>query len=239
MNNIYNCLEKKVFNGEKVFSSIHPIRYCFEKALLNNKDKLLIVFSAFSSDEPKYNYINTLKTCDCNKLFILDDYGSKGSYYFGLQGEFTIETSVMSLISYIMSKNNNVTEEEFKEIVDMFSSFGVAEVVTENLIDAVVGVSGSSPAFVYMFIEALADGAVLEGLPRDKAIKMAAQAVLGSAKMVLETGDHPGKLKDNVCSPAGTTIEAVYALEKNNFRGTVIEAVHKAAEKNRNMSANK
>ena len=106
MNNIYNCLEKKVFNGEKVFSSIHPIRYCFEKALLNNKDKLLIVFSAFSSDEPKYNYINTLKTCDCNKLFILDDYGSKGSYYFGLQGEFTIETSVMSLISYIMSKNN-------------------------------------------------------------------------------------------------------------------------------------
>ena len=131
--------------------------------------------------------------------------------------------------------DTSISEEEFKEIVDMFSSFGVAEVVTENLIDAVVGVSGSSPAFVYMFIEALADGAVLEGLPRDKAIKMAAQAVLGSAKMVLETGEHPGKLKDNVCSPAGTTIEAVYALEKNNFRGTVIEAVHKAAEKNRNM----
>lgn len=134
-----------------------------------------------------------------------------------------------------LCKNENVTEEEFKEVIDIFSSFGVAEVVTENLIDAVVGVSGSSPAFVYMFIEALADGAVLEGLPRDKAIKMAAQAVLGSAKMVLETGEHPGKLKDNVCSPAGTTIEAVYALEKNNFRGTVIEAVHKAAEKNRNM----
>lgn len=134
-----------------------------------------------------------------------------------------------------LCKNSNVSDDEFKEIVDIFNSFGVAEVVTENLIDAVVGVSGSSPAFIYMFIEALADGAVLEGLPRDKAIKMAAQAVLGSAKMVLETGEHPGKLKDNVCSPAGTTIEAVYALEKNNFRGTVIEAVHKAAEKNRNM----
>ena len=105
----------------------------------------------------------------------------------------------------------------------------------EHLMDVVVSVSGSAPAYVFMFIEAMADAAVADGMPRAQAYEFAAQAVLGSAKMVLETGEHPGKLKDNVCSPAGTTIEAVYALEKNNFRGTVIEAVHKAAEKNRNM----
>lgn len=134
-----------------------------------------------------------------------------------------------------LCKNNNVLDDEFKGIVKIFESFGRADVIEERLIDAVTGVSGSSPAYVYIFIEALADGAVLEGLPRDKALKMAAQAVLGSAKMVLESGKHPGELKDNVCSPGGTTIEAVYSLEKNNFRGAVIEAVHTASEKNRNM----
>jgi pyrroline-5-carboxylate reductase len=87
-----------------------------------------------------------------------------------------------------------------------------------------------------MFIEALADGAVRDGIPRDKAYKMAAQAVLGAAKMVLETDVHPGKLKDNVCSPGGTTIEAVYTLEKNNFRGTVMEAMKACTDKTKEMS---
>jgi len=87
-----------------------------------------------------------------------------------------------------------------------------------------------------MFIEALADGAVRDGIPRDKAYKMAAQAVLGAAKMVLETGTHPGILKDNVCSPGGTTIEAVYTLEQNNFRGTVMEAMKACTNKNVEMS---
>lgn len=135
-----------------------------------------------------------------------------------------------------LCKNKNVLNDEFEEIVKIFESFGKADVIEERLIDAVVGVSGSSPAYVYMFIEALADGAVLEGLPRDKALKMAAQSVLGSAKMVLESGKHPGELKDNVCSPGGTTIEAVYSLERDNFRGAVIAAVHAASEKNRKMS---
>ena len=91
--------------------------------------------------------------------------------------------------------------------------------------DAVVGVSGSSPAYVFMFIEAMADAAVAEGMPRAQAYEFAAQAVLGSAKMVLETGWHPGKLKDMVCSPAGTTIEAVRVLEEKGFRSAVFEAV--------------
>lgn len=135
-----------------------------------------------------------------------------------------------------LCKNRNVLDDEFKEIVKIFESFGKADIIEERLIDAVTGVSGSSPAYIYMFIEALADGAVLEGLPRDKALKMAAQAVYGSAKMVLDSGRHPGELKDNVCSPGGTTIEAVYSLERNNFRGAIIAAVHAASEKNRNMS---
>ncbi|MBZ9637297.1 pyrroline-5-carboxylate reductase [Clostridium sp. FP1] len=127
--------------------------------------------------------------------------------------------------------NKNITKEELQEVVSIFESFGKVEILEENLIEIVPAVSGSSPAYVYMFIEALGDGAVLQGMPRDKAYRMAAQAVLGAAKMVLETGEHPGKLKDNVCSPGGTTIEAVYTLEKNNFRGSVISAMESCTEK--------
>ena len=93
----------------------------------------------------------------------------------------------------------------------------------EKLINAVVCVSGRSPAYVYLFLEALADSGVKYGLPRKMAYEMAAQAVLGSAKMLLETGQHPGALKDQVCSPGGTTIEAVAALEENGFRNAVMK----------------
>jgi len=127
--------------------------------------------------------------------------------------------------------NKNISKSELEDVVKIFESFGKIEILEEKLIDVVPAVSGSSPAYVYMFIEALGDGAVLQGMPRDKAYKMAAQAVLGSAKMVLETGEHPGKLKDNVCSPGGTTIEAVYTLEKNNFRGSVISAMESCTQK--------
>lgn len=134
-----------------------------------------------------------------------------------------------------ISTNANVSEEDKQVALEIFRSFGEAELVPEKLIDAVVGVSGSSPAYVYMFIEALADGAVMEGMPRAQAYTFAAQAVLGSAKMVLDTKKHPGELKDMVCSPAGTTIDAVKSLEENGFRAAVMEAVHVVAEKNRNM----
>lgn len=132
--------------------------------------------------------------------------------------------------------DGSLIKEEEREVSLIFESLGKVEWVEEKLMDAVTSISGSSPAYVYMFIEALADGGVMQGLPRDKAYKMAAQAVLGSAKMVLETGEHPGQLKDKVCSPGGTTIEAVYSLEKNNFRGTVIEAVKACGEKSKKMS---
>lgn len=132
--------------------------------------------------------------------------------------------------------NANINDVELEEIVNLFKCFSKVEVVEEKYINVVTALTGSSPAYVYMFIEALADGAVLEGLPRDKAYKMAAQAVLGSAKMVLETGKHPGALKDDVCSPGGTTIEAVYSLEKSGFRAAVIESIEKCVRKAENMS---
>lgn len=123
------------------------------------------------------------------------------------------------------------SDEEKQMVQTFFSSFGKVEVVPEHLINAVTVASGSSPAFVYMFIEALADGAVKYGMPRNQAYIFAAQAVLGSAKMVLETGEHPGRLKDNVCSPGGTTIEGVAVLEARGMRSAVIEAASAVFDK--------
>ena len=122
-------------------------------------------------------------------------------------------------------KNANVTDEEFAYVLKLLSSFGLAEAIPESLMDAVVSVSGSSPAYVFMFIEAMADASVADGMPRAQAYKFAAQAVLGSAKMVLETGKHPAELKDMVCSPAGTTLEAVRVLEEKGFRSAVMDAM--------------
>lgn len=131
--------------------------------------------------------------------------------------------------------NENVTEEEIKTVCEILKSFGKAEVIKEFMMDAVVAVSGSAPAYVFMFIEAMADAAVAEGMPRAQAYQFAAQTVLGSARMVLETGKHPGELKDMVCSPAGTTIDAVRVLEQTGFRGSVMECMKVCAEKSRNL----
>ncbi len=131
--------------------------------------------------------------------------------------------------------NKNISKEELEYCKKIFESFGECVELEEKYFDGFIAVAGSSPAYVYMFIEAMADGAVKLGIPRAKAYKMAAQSVLGSAKMVLETGKHPGELKDSVCSPAGTTIEAVAELEKLGFRNSVIQAMDKCAEKSKNM----
>lgn len=135
-----------------------------------------------------------------------------------------------------LTENENVTAAELKAIATIFNSLGESEAVPEYLIHAVTGISGSSPAYVFMFIEAMADAAVLAGMPRAQAYKFAAQAVMGSAKMVLETGKHPGELKDMVCSPGGTTIEAVKTLEDTGFRPSVINAVTSCIEKSKLMS---
>lgn len=134
-----------------------------------------------------------------------------------------------------MSFDADISEAVKAELIALFESFGKAYEVPENLMDVVVGVSGSSPAYIFVLIEAMADGVVAQGMPRDLAYKMASQAVLGSAKMVLETGEHPGSLKDKVCSPGGTTIQAVRELEKRGFRSAVIEAENVCIEKAKSL----
>ncbi|MDD6202338.1 MAG: pyrroline-5-carboxylate reductase [Lachnospiraceae bacterium] len=131
--------------------------------------------------------------------------------------------------------NRLVSQEEKTYILDLFSCLGMASEVPENLMDVVVGVSGSSPAYVFMFIEAIADAAVCMGMPRKQAYEFTAQAVMGSAKLMLETGKHPGELKDMVCSPAGTTIEAVKVLEEKGMRAALMDAVVRCVERSKEL----
>jgi pyrroline-5-carboxylate reductase len=133
-------------------------------------------------------------------------------------------------------KNKNIDENDLNLVKNIFNSFGKAKIVDENMIDAVIGISGSSPAYVFMFIEAMADVAVSYGMKREEAYLFSSQAIMGSAKMVLETNIHPAKLKDMVCSPSGTTIEAVKTLEEEGFRGAIIKGVSSCIEKSKKMS---
>ena len=134
---------------------------------------------------------------------------------------------------YSLGKNATAADGELAK--KLLSAVGIAMQVKESLLDAVTGLSGSGPAYVYQFIEALSDGGVAAGLPRDIATKLAAQTVLGGAKMVLETGIHPGALKDQVTSPGGTTIEGIHELEKGRLRAAVISAVRAATEKSKKL----
>lgn len=131
--------------------------------------------------------------------------------------------------------NERVSAEETAWSLRLMESFGRASLVPESLIDAVGAVSGSSPAYVFMFIEAMADAAVAAGMPRAQAYEFAAQAVYGSAKLVLESGKHPGELKDMVCSPGGTTIQGVRVLEEKGMRGAVMDALQAVVEQTRKL----
>lgn len=132
--------------------------------------------------------------------------------------------------------NDNVSKEELNQVESLFQCFGKTQQLPEAQINAFTSLCGSSPAWIFTAIEAMADGAVLQGLPRQQAYTMAAQAVYGSALMVLETGQHPGVLKDQVCSPGGTTIEAMAELEERGFRSSWIEAIRVCTEKARLLS---
>jgi len=136
--------------------------------------------------------------------------------------------ALVSCALIAMSTSPLFPVERIPEVETILSGAGLVDNLDEALMDSVTSLSGSGPAFVYIFIEALADGGVKAGLPRDKALRYAAQTVLGSAQMVKETGKHPGELKDMVTSPGGTTIAGIAALENGAFRGTVINAIEAA-----------
>ncbi|MEF2560752.1 MAG: pyrroline-5-carboxylate reductase [Eggerthellaceae bacterium] len=131
--------------------------------------------------------------------------------------------------------NELVSADEVAYVVSLLESFGSAVELKETLLDVSATVGGCTPAYTYMFIEAIADAGVAEGLTRQQAYQIAAQAVMGSAKMVLETGKHPGELKDQVTSPSGSTIVGVQSLEEHAFRGTVIRALRDATAKSRTL----
>ena len=133
--------------------------------------------------------------------------------------------------------DSTFTKDDFDFVKGIFDAIGKTRILPERLFDGVVALSGSSPAYVYMMIEAMADAAVREGIPRVHAYEMAAQSVLGSALMVMSTGTHPAALKDAVCSPGGTTIEAVAELERKGFRSAIMDAMKVCSEKSREMSS--
>lgn len=133
------------------------------------------------------------------------------------------------------ARGGTATPEDAGLVERMFSTVGLAVELPESLLDAVTGLSGSGPAYVYEIIEALSDGGVRMGLPRDVATRLAAQTVLGAARMVLETGEHPAALKDAVASPGGTTIAGLYALQRGGLRGLLMEAVEEATERSREL----
>lgn len=135
----------------------------------------------------------------------------------------------------VLCRNENVSDSEFAFVMEIFSRSGKVCEQSESLIDSCTAINGSGPAYVFMFIEALADAAVKGGIKRDDAYLLAAQTVLGSAKMVLDSKIHPAVLKDMVCSPGGTTIEAVASLEEDGFRAAVIKAADVCAKKAKEM----
>lgn len=137
--------------------------------------------------------------------------------------------------AFALCSDNDLTEEEMAAATELFAAIGVVEKVPEHLIDAVCGLSGGGPAYVAMFIEAMADGGVKQGLPRATAYRLAAQTCLGTAKMILDMGIHPGQLKDMVTSPGGTTIEGCEALERGGMRAAVIDCINAGAEKSRKL----
>ncbi|MGC4018543.1 MAG: pyrroline-5-carboxylate reductase [Muricomes sp.] len=137
--------------------------------------------------------------------------------------------------AFVLCSDNTLNEEETVLMEELFVSIGIVEWVSEKLMDVACGLSGGGPAYAAMFIEALADGAVKQGLPRETAYKLASQTCLGTAKMILDTKIHPGALKDMVTSPGGTTIEGVEALEQGGFRYSVMNCIKAATEKSKSL----
>lgn len=213
------------------FKDNYQINTCSnEIEVVNNCDYLLIGVKPIVVE----NVLNKIKPVITNQVIISIVAGYSNDKYEVLlpnTHHLTIMPNTPAKVKAgltLFEKDNTLIKEELDYVTSMFESIGEVCLINNEQMVAASAISGCGPAFVYMFIEALADGGVLNGLPRDVAYKLASQMVLGSAKMVKDTNLHPGILKDQVCSPGGITIKGVKALEANNFRNAVIEAVDKS-----------
>lgn len=223
-------------DGRKKAEQTYGIRMTSDNGKVARESDII-----FLAVKPQFyeEVINEIKKNVCNdKIFVSIAPGKTLKWMESILGESAKIVRTMpntpALVGEGMTaicSNSQVTEQELEEVKELLSACGQVEVVSEKLMDVVVGVSGSSPAYVFMFIEAMADAAVADGMPRAQAYRFAAQSVLGSAKMVLDTGKHPGELKDMVCSPAGTTIQAVRVLEEKGLRSAVFEATDACIKK--------
>lgn len=224
---------------EKLVKDYHTQIVCDEKEICEKANIIVL------SIKPKH-YFDTIQKIKGNikedTIIVCVAAGislSKLKEYFGYEIKACkVMPNTPAMVGEAMSAisfNDMLSKDDKDCLNEMISSFGKVEEVEESLMDCVTAISGSSPAYFYMMIEAMADAACAQGMKRDQAYKFASQAMLGSAKMVLETNLHPGELKDNVCSPAGTTIEAVKSLEETGFRKSVIQAMMACFEKSKSM----
>jgi len=208
-----------VKNCDIIFLAIKP-QYC--EAVLKN------IRSELTPDKILVSIVVGLSTYYMKSIL-----GNKARIVRTMPNTPALVGEGMTLVSW----DESIDNVEKNAIIQLLSWSGKVEAMDESLMSEVTALTGSSPAYVFMLIEAMTDGAVKWGINRNQAYRLAAQAVLGSAKMVLETGQHPGELKDMVCSPGGTTIEAVAALEREGLRNAIIAAMDECTKKAREIGS--
>lgn len=241
-------IEKGGFDSSSVYVNDYVISERVKKLNINvtnlsdlvNKSDYIILCVKPNAIVSVLNDIKNIKGYE-SKVFVSIAAGIKISSIKDILGDVKVVRIMPNLPltagegMTVLCRCKKITDSEFDFVSGIFSGSGEILESGENLIDACTAINGSGPAYVFMFIEALADAAVKNGIKRADAYTLAAQTVLGSAKMLIETGMHPGELKDMVCSPGGTTIAAVAALEENGFRHAVISAVDACAKKASDM----
>ena len=249
---IGGMIEKKVYGAEQVMASGKDAdsleklnqKYGIEvtednKVIMDNSD---VVFLSVKPQVLPYVIEEIAPMVKENQLFISIAAGKTIAW---IENEFGKEIKLIRVMPNTpalvgegctgICANKKVSNEELELAKTIFDSCGTSYLVPEHLMDVVGAASGSGPAFVFMFMEAMADAAVMGGMPRDLAYKMVAQTVLGSGKLMLETGIHPGILKDMVCSPGGTTICGVKMLEEAGMRGAIIDALDSCVQKSKKI----
>lgn len=223
LSEVYDCYisdnESVAKNSDIIVLAIKPYLY---------KDVITSIKDIIKKDAVIINIAAGISQSD-----IIEMFGREVKTVKAMPNTPAMVQEAMSALSF----SEGCSEEDREDVIAIFESFGQCREVEEHLMDAVMVVAGSSPAYLFMVLEAMADGAVMQGLPRKDAYAFAAQAMIGSAKMLLETGKHPGELKDMVCSPAGTTIEAVAKMEEMGLRSAIIEGMRACAKRGKEMSS--